>query len=243
MRSSAIRRCDDFVGEVMARVPEGTPILVVSDHGFHSFRQSVNLNTWLVQRGSWPFRVRRRSKRAAGSVRRRNVLGERRLVRTRKAYAMGLGQIYVNLNGREAHGIVAPGDESKRLQDELVAQLLTIDRSEDRRADRRRRLQGRRCLFRRVHEERVRAPGRVRGWIPRLVAVDAGGSPPGLVYPNMKKWCGDHGSYRLRHDRRAHWCRSRSLSAGGGLRSSTSRRRSSSSSACQSLRYRRATAI
>jgi predicted AlkP superfamily phosphohydrolase/phosphomutase len=22
-----------------------------------------------------------------------------------------------------------------------------------------------------------------------------GGSPPGLVYPNMKKWSGDHGSY------------------------------------------------
>jgi len=22
-----------------------------------------------------------------------------------------------------------------------------------------------------------------------------GGSPPGLVYPNMKKWSGDHGSF------------------------------------------------
>ena len=22
-----------------------------------------------------------------------------------------------------------------------------------------------------------------------------GGSPPGIVYPNMKKWCGDHGGY------------------------------------------------
>jgi predicted AlkP superfamily phosphohydrolase/phosphomutase len=22
-----------------------------------------------------------------------------------------------------------------------------------------------------------------------------GGSPPGIVYPNMKKWSGDHGSY------------------------------------------------
>ena len=45
------RKCDDFVGEVMARVDASTPILIVSDHGFHSFRQSVNLNTWLVQEG------------------------------------------------------------------------------------------------------------------------------------------------------------------------------------------------
>src|SRR5207244_9653263 len=45
------RKCDDFVGEVVSRVGPDTAILIVSDHGFHSFRQSVNLNTWLVQEG------------------------------------------------------------------------------------------------------------------------------------------------------------------------------------------------
>ena len=45
------RRADQFVGEVMERVDPGTPILIVSDHGFHSWRKSVNLNTWLVQEG------------------------------------------------------------------------------------------------------------------------------------------------------------------------------------------------
>src|SRR5438067_9952268 len=44
------QKCDEFVGEVMSRVGD-TPIVIVSDHGFHSFRQSVNLNTWLVQEG------------------------------------------------------------------------------------------------------------------------------------------------------------------------------------------------
>ena len=29
----------------------GTPVLIVSDHGFHSWRKAVNLNTWLVQEG------------------------------------------------------------------------------------------------------------------------------------------------------------------------------------------------
>ncbi len=35
------RKCDDFVGEVMTRIGPDTPILlIVSDHGFHSFRYS-----------------------------------------------------------------------------------------------------------------------------------------------------------------------------------------------------------
>ena len=29
-----------------------------------------------------------------------------------------------------------------------------------------------------------------------------GGSPPGIVYPNMKKWSGDHGGYDYAHDLR-----------------------------------------
>ncbi|HMF94534.1 MAG TPA: alkaline phosphatase family protein, partial [Vicinamibacterales bacterium] len=37
------RKCDDFIGEVVSRIDPGTPVLIVSDHGFHSFRQSVNL--------------------------------------------------------------------------------------------------------------------------------------------------------------------------------------------------------
>ena len=34
---------------------------------------------------------------------------------------MGLGQIYINLQGREKHGIVAPGEEYAKLQDELIS--------------------------------------------------------------------------------------------------------------------------
>ena len=45
------RRADQFVGEVLEHVEPGTPILIVSDHGFHSWRKAVNLNTWLVQQG------------------------------------------------------------------------------------------------------------------------------------------------------------------------------------------------
>ncbi|HEY7474711.1 MAG TPA: alkaline phosphatase family protein, partial [Vicinamibacterales bacterium] len=42
------RRADQFVGQVMELVGQDTTVLIVSDHGFHSFRKAVNLNTWLV---------------------------------------------------------------------------------------------------------------------------------------------------------------------------------------------------
>ncbi|RKZ13105.1 hypothetical protein DRQ53_13815, partial [bacterium] len=41
---------DRIVGEIQERfVDENTLFLVISDHGFHSFRRGVNLNTWLVK--------------------------------------------------------------------------------------------------------------------------------------------------------------------------------------------------
>src|SRR5258708_37447914 len=45
------KRADDFVGEVVRRVGPGGPGMIVSDHGFHSRRKAVNLDTGLVQHG------------------------------------------------------------------------------------------------------------------------------------------------------------------------------------------------
>src|SRR5205823_1375499 len=116
----------DFVGEVMSRVDETTPILIVSDHGFHSFRESVNLDTWLVQEGFMSLKGR-----PAGDKKLHDLFGggtfwENVDWSRTKAYAMGLGQIYINLKGREGRGIVASGAESKQIQDDLAARLLTM---------------------------------------------------------------------------------------------------------------------
>jgi predicted AlkP superfamily phosphohydrolase/phosphomutase len=43
-----------------------------------------------------------------------------------KAYAVGLGQIYFNLKGREAKGIVSAGEEYRKLQEEIRARLLPL---------------------------------------------------------------------------------------------------------------------
>jgi predicted AlkP superfamily phosphohydrolase/phosphomutase len=189
------RRCDDFVGEVMARVPEGTPIVIVSDHGFHSFRQSVNLNTWLVQNGFMAIQGQ-----APGEKKLQDLFGggtfwENVDWSRTKAYAMGLGQIYLNLKGREAHGVVAPGDEARQVQDDLSARLLTMTDPNT----------GARMVDAVYKADDVYtgefkknaaelqvglADGYRVSWQSTL-----GGSPPGIVYPNMKKWSGDHGSF------------------------------------------------
>ena len=189
------RRCDEFVGEVVSRLEPGTPVLIVSDHGFHSFRQSVNLNTWLVQEGFMAIQGQQPGEKklqdlfGGGGTFWENVDWPRT-----KAYAMGLGQIYLNLQGREGHGSVSPAD-AKAVQDEVAERLLTMTdpKSGARMVD---------AVYKRddiytgpflnnASELQVGfADGYRVSWQTAL-----GGSPPGVVYPNMKKWSGDHGSF------------------------------------------------
>jgi predicted AlkP superfamily phosphohydrolase/phosphomutase len=188
------RRCDEFVGEVMSRVDPGTPILIVSDHGFHSFRQSVNLNTWLVQEGFMAIQGQQPGEKKLQDLFGGGTFWENVDWSRTKAYAMGLGQIYVNLQGREGHGVVSPAD-SNAVQDALAARLLTMadPKTGARMVD---------AVYKRddiykgpflgnASELQVGlADGYRVSWQSTL-----GGSPPGIVYPNMKKWSGDHGSY------------------------------------------------
>ena len=53
------QKADEFVGQVAQRLAPGTALMVVSDHGFHSFRYGVNLNTWLVEKGYMTLRGQR----------------------------------------------------------------------------------------------------------------------------------------------------------------------------------------
>jgi predicted AlkP superfamily phosphohydrolase/phosphomutase len=121
------RRADDLVGQVRQRLPAGAVLMVISDHGFHSFRRSVNLNTWLAQNGYLAFQ----GQEAVPPAEVASLAGRGRFFegvdwsRTR-AYALGLGQIYFNLRGREAQGIVAEGAAYAALQDEMARKLLAL---------------------------------------------------------------------------------------------------------------------
>ena len=109
-RNSATRSCASTGAPISSSARRssastpGTTVLVVSDHGFHSWRKAVNLNTWLVQQG---YMVLQSQGQAPGEKKLDDLFGGGEFwenvdwSRTR-AYAMGLGQIYFNLRGREA---------------------------------------------------------------------------------------------------------------------------------------------
>ncbi len=94
-------RCnDEIVGRAMARLGDGDLLIVLSDHGCTSFRRGVNLNAWLLENGYLALKD--------GADPRESWLRSVDWSRTR-AYAVGLVGIFLNLEGREAQGIVAAG--------------------------------------------------------------------------------------------------------------------------------------
>ncbi len=108
------REVDECIGEVRRAFPS-TQLIILSDHGFATFDRAVHLNTWLKNRGflgltgpsgnddtsldsvDWP---------------------------STEAYAIGLNGLYLNRKGREAHGIVMPGEQALALTANLREQLL-----------------------------------------------------------------------------------------------------------------------
>ncbi len=189
------RRADEFVGEVLEHLEPGTALMIVSDHGFHSYRKSVNLNTWLVQQGYMAVQGQQPGEKKLDDLFGGGEFWENVDWSRTRAYAMGLGQIYFNLRGREAHGIVSPGAEAKQLADELSQKLLTLvdpaDTSRIVRAVYKRDDVYTGEYLQNASELQVGMEEGYRvSWQTTL-----GGSPQGIVYPNERKWSGDHGGF------------------------------------------------
>lgn len=108
------RHGDELVGKVMARLRKGDLMMVVSDHGFASFRRGVNLNAWLRSKGWLALK-----EGGDGSA---EWLRDVDWSRT-KAYALGLTGMFLNIEGREAKGIVKPGEEAAKMKAEIMAAL------------------------------------------------------------------------------------------------------------------------
>jgi predicted AlkP superfamily phosphohydrolase/phosphomutase len=105
---------DALIGQVLAALRPNDVLMVISDHGFSAFRRGVNLNAWLRREGYLTLKDG-----ADGSS---EWLRDVDWSRT-KAYCLGLSGMYLNLRGREQHGIVAPGDEARALKAEIVRKL------------------------------------------------------------------------------------------------------------------------
>jgi predicted AlkP superfamily phosphohydrolase/phosphomutase len=109
-------RMDGFLGEVRAKLGDerDTVLMVMSDHGFTSFRRGVNLNTWLLEQGYL--------KLVEGAETSPDWFAKVDWSRT-KAFTLGLTGVFINRKGREAQGIVAPGAELDALCRELKQKL------------------------------------------------------------------------------------------------------------------------
>lgn len=111
------QRMDGLVGMAQRHVDEHTVLFVLSDHGFTSFRRGVNLNSWLLRNGYLAL--------AAGRTESGRYFKGVDWSRTR-AYTLGLGGLYLNIQGREAQGIVNPGAEAQALKQELIGKLTNL---------------------------------------------------------------------------------------------------------------------
>jgi len=152
----------------------GATVMVMSDHGFAAFDYAVNLNTWLWREGFLAL--------GAGTS-----LADVDWGRT-KAYAMGLNALYVNLAGRERHGIVQPGAERDKLVADLVRRLGAF----------RDPATGQAVIA------DVSSPGKsasrfapdlIVGYAPPYRAsweTAMGGVPGTVIEPNRDAWIGDH---------------------------------------------------
>jgi len=176
------RDADRIVGRALAAADERTTLVVMSDHGFAPFYRAFDPNTWLQGEGYLA-----RGGAAAGSGPFAGVDWSRT-----RAYAVGLHGLYVNLRGREKHGIVAPGAEREALIDEIARKLVAVT---DPRT-------GERPVLRAYKTDHVyRTPS--RGGPPDLVvgynwgyraswAAVRGGFAPVLFEDNRDKWSADH---------------------------------------------------
>jgi len=109
------REMDRLLGKTRSFVDDGTALLVMSDHGFKSFRRGVDINAWLAANGYLTWK-----EQATGG----EYLVDVDWPRT-KAFALGLGGIYINRLGREREGIIRAVDAGP-LKEEIASKLLSL---------------------------------------------------------------------------------------------------------------------
>lgn len=178
------KRMDEVLGEVMQRLDKEDTLIVLSDHGFNTFRRAVHINTWLKDNG---YLYLNPTDTKVGSELLRDVDWGRT-----KAYAIGFGAIYINTQGREHNGIVRPGKEVEHLKEEISRKLeLWTDQKYNRAVVNKAYLSQE--IFSGLFQNE--APDLYVGFNPGYRAswqTALGACPEELMEDNLKKWSGDH---------------------------------------------------
>lgn len=176
------RDMDRLAGQTMEKISADDALFVLSDHGFQAFRRGVNLNAWLWRNGYLALET--------GRMEGGEYLEGIDWSRT-KAYAFGLGGLYLNKKGREARGIVEKS-EAGALAAELKERLAGLRDEEDGR-EAIRRVYAAEELYRGPYREA--APDLVVGYGEGYRASWDGvkGKVTARVFEdNDKAWSGDH---------------------------------------------------
>lgn len=178
------QKMDEVIGKTMQRIDPDTTLLVMSDHGFISFRRGFNLNTWLLHRGYAVLD----DPLAQEDTDFFNTVNWSRT----KVYGLGINGLYLNLEGREAHGCVRPGAEADALVNELAARLTALEDP----------LTGEKVISRVYNSKEVyqgpyvaQAPDLVLGYNRNYRAsweTILGKYPREELVDNGDKWSGDH---------------------------------------------------
>lgn len=184
----AIRNCyiklDAVVGDVLAGLKGGDTLIVLSDHGFGTFRRAAHINSWLKANGY--LKLKKDQARAGGEL-----LQDVDWSSTR-AYSIGFGAIYINQKGREGQGIVEPGSETERLKAEIAAKMRSWTDDENNEP-----------VVKNVYTKEEIFWGPYAGQMPDLYVgfnigyraswqTALGAVPEVLLEDNLKKWSGDH---------------------------------------------------
>jgi predicted AlkP superfamily phosphohydrolase/phosphomutase len=174
---------DDVVGGTMGRMGEDTLLVVMSDHGFTSWRRSFHLNSWLEQHGYLAVR----------DPTRRDLTGYANVDWSRtRAYGLGLNGLYINVQGREKFGTVPP-ETREPLAREIASRLLeTIDPATGGPAVT--KVYRREEVYREVRQPEI-APDLIVGYARGTRGSDQsalGEVPAEVIVDNLDPWSGDH---------------------------------------------------
>jgi len=108
-------RLDRLVGRAMEFVDDRTLLIVMSDHGFATWRRGFHLNRWLYENGYLAVKsgVDIESVEYLQGIDWHNT----------SLYGIGINGLYVNQMGRERYGTVPPGPARRALLEEVAGKL------------------------------------------------------------------------------------------------------------------------
>jgi len=178
-------RCDQLLAPVLDQTDENTLLIVLSDHGFNTFRRAFDTNTWLWQNYLLTLKNGKKP-----SEEMREGLTEVDWSRT-YAYATGLGGVYLNMRGREREGILE-GTEAERVRNAIQTGMPEmVDAAKNRKVIQ--SISRREEIYSGPYA--TNAPDLLVNFCPgyRVSWQSAvGGFADSLIQDNLRKWSGDH---------------------------------------------------